>query len=207
MKKLLRVIILSVAILLLLCTSVYSGKKGVAGPGGHSNLDLSFLYNVLRVRWGYNWDYRTQQPILSVEYVPMVRSIHSGFCAEDVANIVLWYGPSGYWLIGNEPENEWQDNQTPVGAAGIYHDLMELIRKGDPGAKFILGNFVSPSLYFRSVWLEQFKSAWITLWNEDVTTVIAGWGVHAYAHPYSAETQQNAIDRVQRQLLALITRL
>lgn len=205
MKNLFKVITLGVIILLLLAPSidVTAGKKGVAGPGGCPDIpDLPLLYNVLDVTWAYTWHHCNEWPMPSIEYVPMVRSIHNGFNAEDVLDIILWHGAGGYWLVGNEPNNQWQDNLTPMEAAIAYGEIINIILSTDPTARVILGNFSNPSLYFRDTWFAQFKSAWITKWNEDVTTKIVGWGVHAYVRPYATESYQNAIDRVQRQILA-----
>jgi len=203
MKKLSKVITLSVIILLLSSMGVVANKKGVAGPGGCPNLpDLPLLYNVLGVDWAYSWHHCSEWPMPSIEYVPMVRSIHNEFNKEKVENIILWHGAGGYWLVGNEPNNQWQDNLTPMEAAIAYGEIINVILGTDPTARIILGNFSNPSLYFRNTWFGQFKSAWITKWNEDVTMRIVGWGVHAYVKPYSTETYQNAIDRVQRQVLA-----
>jgi len=201
MKKLFNIIILSVIILLLFGISVSGGKKGIGGPGGCPDIpDLPMLYNVLGVDWAYTWA-TCLWPMPSVEYIPMVRSIH-GFGVELAQQVVNHYGAGGYWLVGNEPDNQWQDNLTPMGAAVAYGGIVNVILSVDPTARIILGNFSNPSQYFREAWLAQFKAAWMTKWNENVTTHIAGWGVHAYAHRYPSETQQNAIDRVKRQLLA-----
>jgi len=204
MKRLFNIVILSIIILLLLAprSNVIAGKKGVAGPGGcPQTLDLPFLYNVLDVDWAYTWA-TCLWPMPSIEYVPMVRSIHTSFNIEKARQALLFYGSGGYWLVGNEPDNQWQDNLTPMEAAISYGEIVNTILEADPTARIILGNFSNPSLYFRNTWFSQFKSAWIARWNEDVTTRIVGWGVHAYVKPYPTETYQNAIDRVQRQILA-----
>lgn len=202
MKRVLKVITLAVIILLLFSMNISGGKKGIAGPGGCPDIpDLPLLYNVLGVDWAYTWA-TCLWPMPSIEYVPMVRSIHNGFNSDKAQQVVTHYGAGGYWLVGNEPGSKQQDNLSPMEAAAAYGDIINTILSTDPNAKIILGNFVSPSLYFRNTWFSQFKSAWVTIWNEDVTARIIGWGVHAYVRPYTTETYQNAIDRVQRQILA-----
>jgi len=206
MKKTKTSIVIFIILLLLFCASLRvkadGAKKGVAGPGGCPNItDLPMLYNVLQIEWAYTWASCMWLMPPHIEYVPMIRSIHA-FDATRAQRIVDYYGAGIYWLVGNEPDNQWQDNLTPMEAADAYGVIVNIILEVDPTAKIIIGNFTNPSQYFREVWFSQFKSAWMTKWNEEATAKIAGWGVHAYAHPYSGETQQNAIHRVQRQLEA-----
>jgi len=192
-------LILLLILMTLLVMPAEAGKKGIGGPGGCPDIpDLPMLYNVLKVDWAYTWA-TCLWPMPSVEYVPMARSAIGPARAQQVVN---HYGVGSYWLVGNEPDNQWQDDLTPMEAAVAYGGIVNVILAADPAARIILGNFSNPSQYFREVWFAQFRAAWTTKWNEEVTTHIAGWGVHAYAHRYSSETQQNAIDRVQRQLIA-----
>jgi len=190
MKKI-SVVILT---LFLLGTRALADKKGVAGPGGCPDVPpLPAFYHELGVSWAYSWaccDWHT-----GVEYVPMVRSIH-GYSADDLIRMVLRHGSGSYWLIGNEPDNGGQDDLTPSQAAEAYGEIAQNILLVDPNARLIMLGLQSGSWDGRE-YLRNFRAEWMERWGFGVDDVVAGWHVHAYAHPWGGQTQDEAIARVK----------
>lgn len=177
---------------------VRSWKKGVAGPGGLRVADLGGYLNAVEASWYHNWHYSGESFGTEIEYVRNVRSIHTAFSVEDVEN-----APAGStWFVGNEPGDEWQDNLKPMQAAEKYGEIIFRIKGADPGARIVVGGWKNPSLYLLTNYLAQFESAFVTKWNVDIRSLIVGWHLHAYVHPYYhlGESTKDAVQRVQRQV-------
>ena len=176
-----------------------SVKKGIAGPGGQKPTDLAVQQSTIGAAWWYDWDFRYTGDGIA-EYVPMLRS---GVDRTQIEAICTRIGYGSYWLVGNEPENKSQDNQTPVEAAIFQGAIVHALLECDPSAKIIIGGFVDPSQYTRTTYKAQFESAWMSLYNESVIDVVTGWHVHAYVHRIGSETTAQALQRVtERQLRA-----
>jgi len=173
--------------------SANSNKKGVAGPGGcPSTLPLPPLYHTLGATWSYSWAYCDWET--GIEYVPMVRSIHS-FDIDNANRMVSRYGTGAYWLIGNEPDNGGQDNLTAKDAAKKYGEIAQIILGTDPTAKLIMLGLTSGDWDGRE-YLKKFRLEWKSRWGFDVDKVVTGWHIHSYAHVWgSYDTQDKAIAR------------
>jgi hypothetical protein len=85
--------------------------------------------------------------------------------------------PGSFWIIGNEPDVEWQDNVTPERYADLYHDLYLFIKGSDPTARLVVGN-VSQSTPLRRAYLDRVLAAYEQANGQPMPVDI--WGVHGY---------------------------
>jgi hypothetical protein len=182
---------------------VVSSKKGVAGPGGKYGAapEVLGMLDALNVGWWYNWDYR--EGPLGNGYVPMIRVRSGANPMPFVPEKVALYPTGTTWLLGNEPDDQGQDKCTPMEYAVWLRGTMKEVLRIDPAAGFVVGGFKDPSQHTRQTYVAQLKSAYLSLRNQNLDDIIKGWHVHAYAHPYAAETREQACQRVQRQFDAL----
>jgi len=183
-------------------------KKGVGGPGGCPSVpQLNQLQEQINISWFYTWHYCTgaTEDIYwnaDIEYVPLIRSLHSNFNQATVEKIVNDKDYRGkYWLVGNEPEGSRQDNLTPVQAAEKYGEIAYLIKEIDPTAKIIMLGLENP----KNWWKNQFLNAWRQRWPQSSgcappEEVITGWHVHLYALPHQNESWEDARIRVKTHL-------
>lgn len=183
-------------------------KKGIGGPGGCPDVpQLDQLQEQINISWFYTWHYCTgaTEDIYwnaSIEYVPMIRNLHSGFNRATVEKIVNDKNHQGkYWLIGNEPERSDQDNLTPTQAAEEYGKIAYLIKEVDSAAKIIMLGLENP----KNWWKNQFLNAWRQRWPQSSgcappEEVITGWHVHLYALPHQNESWEDARMRVKTYL-------
>lgn len=181
-------------------TPVRSGKKGIAGPGGCVDAPgLGTLLDRLGAGWFHSWHYCQGSALYwgTGRYVPMIRATHNPTRTQ-IETICTQRGyVGGYWLIGNEPDNESQDDLTPQAAAEVYGTYIRLIRDVDPTAKIIVGGLQYPE----ATWATAFRTAWLARWGTVLESEIHGWQVHAYALPNSGESVDQAIARIETKLL------
>jgi hypothetical protein len=85
--------------------------------------------------------------------------------------------PGSFWMIANEPDVEWQDNQTPERYAEHYHDLYQFIKEIDPSARIVAGN-ISQSTPLRLAYLDHVLIAYQLRYGQPMPVDI--WGVHGY---------------------------
>lgn len=126
-----------------------------------------------------NWNVVTQPPRGPVEFWQMVRTDQQGIrrvtwdsLAEAVAA-----NPAANWLIGNEPDVQWQDNVTPDRYAEIYHEVYGFIKERDPAAKVAIGGVSQPTP-LRRAYLDIVLDTYEATYGEPMPIDI--WNVHAF---------------------------
>ena len=87
------------------------------------------------------------------------------------------YYPGQVWIIGNEPDNIWQDNMSAEAYAEQYHDLYQAIKTVDPGAKIAIGGVSQPS-ELRLRYLDRVLAHYQLTYSERLP--VDWWTIHAY---------------------------
>jgi virginiamycin B lyase len=83
--------------------------------------------------------------------------------------------PGATWLIGNEPDQIWQDNVVPEEYARIYHDLYAFIKNRDRAARVAAGGIVQPTP-LRLEWLDGVLSAYKASYHQAMPVDV--WHIH-----------------------------
>lgn len=112
-------------------------------------------------------------------YWPMIRLSEGGLKQDswdEIAEVVK-ARPGIIWLIGNEPDVQWQDNVTPEKYAEHYHNLYYFIKELDPTAQIAVGGISQPTP-LRLAYLERMLTAYKTKYGETLPTEV--WNVHAF---------------------------
>lgn len=95
---------------------------------------------------------------------------------ETVATAVA-RNPSSVWIVGNEMDVRWQDNQTPQEFAETYHTVYTLIKGLDPTAQVAVGGISQPTP-LRLAYLDEVLLAYETMYGEPLPADI--WTVHGF---------------------------
>jgi hypothetical protein len=85
--------------------------------------------------------------------------------------------PGALWLVGNEPDVQWQDNVTPERYAQLYHDLYAGIKDRDPTARVAIGGVSQPTP-LRLRYLDRILDAYHDLYGEAMPVDV--WNVHNF---------------------------
>ncbi len=129
---------------------LYSQRERLGLCGGQ------YLDQDLAGRLGAGWylDWRASPEAVrsaavrleAVEYVPMIR-LKGGQPSPSGEHLLAAVDamPGALWLIGNEPDVEWQDNIPPELYAQLYHDLYALLKERDPTCQVAIGGVSQPT--------------------------------------------------------------
>jgi len=154
------------------------------GVGGSQSIG-SYDVNALRLGWYLDWS-ATLAPASpgGIGFMPMIRLSQTGpdsysyAPSEDRVLQVTAAQPGATWLIGNEPDRRWyQDDLEPYVYARAYHDLYHLIKTADPTAKIAAGGIVQPTplrLQYLDMVLDSYVGAY------DVKMPVDVWNIHAF---------------------------
>ncbi len=85
--------------------------------------------------------------------------------------------PGALWLIGNEPDIEWQDNSTPEQYAHTYGILHAAIKQADPTARVAIGGVSQPTP-LRLAYLDRVLAAYKAQYGTDMPVDV--WNIHAF---------------------------
>ncbi|MEM7126207.1 MAG: hypothetical protein AAF702_07760 [Chloroflexota bacterium] len=156
---------------------------------------------------------------LGMSFVPMVRVPKGELRPPPEALMALaTKNPGRTWLIGNEPDVEWQDNATPEQYAYAYRCAHAAIKSGDPTATVAFAGLsqITPLRiqYLDRIW-SFYRSAFgqempVDLWNMHAFVLreeAESWGVRippgleAIPHGYLWEIEDHArLDLVEEQI-------
>ena len=150
-----------------------------AGIGISTEADVPTWAHLLGAEWYINWSVVPAEKNSSPEIWQMVRPLPNGGVKPDqqlIVSIAQKY-PGNVWIIGNEPDNIWQDNQTPQAFAHFYHDTYTLIKNADPTAVIAVGG-VSQASPLRLSYLDQVSADY----RKDFGSPLPAdwWTLHGY---------------------------
>lgn len=115
---------------------------------------------------------------LGMEFVPLVRMLGGTlFYPTEILTQVATNNPGRTWIIGNEPDNVWQDNSTAVEYARAYHDAYYAIKAGDPTAQIAFAG-LSQITPLRLTYLNHIWDTYQRLYDEPMPVDL--WTMHAY---------------------------
>ncbi len=166
------------------------------GVGVPSIGPLPFLWPEARPGWFLSWsinmveggvpfpdpatidmdapDYRR----LGMEFVPLVKMLDGQlYFSASTLTTAAAHNPGRTWIIGNEPDNAWQDNTTALDYARAYHDAYHAIKQGDPTAQIAIAG-LSQITPLRLTYLNRVWSTYERLYA--ATMPVDVWTMHAY---------------------------
>jgi hypothetical protein len=85
--------------------------------------------------------------------------------------------PGRTWLIGNEPDVQWQDNTPPAAYARAYHAAYTAITQADPTAQIAIGG-VSQITPLRLAYLDAVLDAYRAEFGTEMPVDV--WNMHAF---------------------------
>ncbi|MDR3576725.1 MAG: hypothetical protein P4L50_22910 [Anaerolineaceae bacterium] len=126
------------------------------GFGASSYADVPAWAHRLGANWYVNWSVVQAIKGSYPEIWQMVRSTHNGGLepSQQLITLAARNDPGAVWIIGNEPDNIWQDSLTPEAYAHFYHDTYALIKSADPSARIAVGG-ISQATPIRLSYLDQ----------------------------------------------------
>ncbi len=115
---------------------------------------------------------------LGMSFVPMVR-VPKGKLrpAPEKLMALAAQNPGRTWLIGNEPDVEWQDNATPEQYAFAFRCAQAAIRGGDPTAKIGFAG-LSQITPLRLQYLNEIWDYYRTVFGQEMEVDV--WNMHAF---------------------------
>jgi len=119
-------------------------------------------------------------PLLDLEFVQIIRlRDERGYNPPSQEEVELYAKtqPGTLWLIGNEPEDLYQDCQTPAQYAQIYHHWYNIIKAADPSAKIAIGGVVQATP-LRMRWLDLVLQAYERRYGSKIPVDV--WNVHGF---------------------------
>ena len=148
------------------------------GFGLASKADANFWAAELGAEWYFDWGTKELSNSSKLEYWQTIRVNQDGYSPSKEKIDAITNKNHGYtWIIGNEPDNKFQDNTTPDKYAQIYHELYYLIKSNDPSAKIAIAGVSQPTPA-RLIYLDSVLQTYKTLYGEDMP--IDWWNIHAY---------------------------
>ena len=128
--------------------------------------------------WYLDWGVQRRYPEQRPEYWQMVRLARG--CVAPSREGIRWLAahyPGNVWIIGNEPDNRWQDNIIPEEYARVYHDLYYLIKNVDSTAFVAVGG-VTQATSLRLEYLDRVLIAYQALYDEPMP--VDWWTLHGF---------------------------
>lgn len=133
----------------------------------------------LGIGWYVNWRVEVSPARPGgVAFWQMVRVSEGGYRpdAETIRAAAL-ANPGSVWLIGNEPDVEWQDGITPDRYAELYHELYSLLKSIDPTCRVAIGGVTQPTP-LRLAYLDRVLAAYQNRYGGPMPVDI--WNVHGF---------------------------
>ena len=133
----------------------------------------------LRAGWYVNWGASPAAPHpAALRYVQIIRLTPDGYQPNgDELLDIIRRNPGTLWLIGNEPDSPYQDNQTPDEYVVKYHELYHLIKQADPSALVAIGGVVQPTPV-RLQYLDMIWDGYRARYGTDMPVDV--WNVHNF---------------------------
>lgn len=121
---------------------------------------------------------KPDEAALGMTFVPMVRVPQGELrpSPEQLMTLAAKY-PGRTWLIGNEPDVEWQDNATPEQYAFAFRCAQAAIRGGDPTAKIGFAG-LSQITPLRIQYINRVWDYYNTIFGHEMDVDV--WNMHAF---------------------------
>lgn len=148
------------------------------GIGMNGTRDVETYSRRLGAGWYIDWTVQSRHAAKRPEHWQMVRLGRGCVYPSDEA--IRWlaeYYLGNVWIIGNEPDNIWQDNITPEEYAQVYNRLYSLIKLTDPSAQVAVGG-VTQATPLRLQYLDRVLIAYRALYDEPMP--VDWWTVHGF---------------------------
>jgi hypothetical protein len=82
--------------------------------------------------------------------------------------------PGSWWMIGNEPNDPYQDNLSPAAYAAFYHRVLRVAQRADPTARLMPAGIANADWR----WAEAFREAYREAYGRYPR--VDAWNVHGY---------------------------
>ena len=153
-------------------------KSHRIGFGISTKADPIYWTKELNATWYLDWKSTPIKADEKPEYWQMIRLSKEGFrpSANEIIKIAINY-PGQTWIIGNEPDNIYQDNIEYAQFTQLYHHLYYLIKRYDPTSKIAIGAISQPTplrLRYLDLVLTEYKRSF----NQKLP--VDWWTLHAY---------------------------
>lgn len=133
----------------------------------------------LGLGWYLDWTARHDLVVPEgIEYVQMIR-LKEGVLHPDPETIatIARAHPGSLWLVGNEPDVEWQDDVDPDTYATLYHRAYAAIETSDPTALVAIGGVSQPTP-LRMRYLDLILTSYRTQFGAEMPVDM--WNVHNF---------------------------
>lgn len=149
-----------------------------AGFGISTSADPQFWAGELGAGWYLDWNAVRPGQKQGPERWQMVRLKGNKISPEPgiIYSLAVKY-PGLVWVIGNEPDNLYQDSITPQEFARLYGEAFHVIKRADPNAKIAVGG-VTLSSPLRFEYLDRFLEEYQELYGEPLP--VEWWTIHGY---------------------------
>ena len=158
--------------------ALYALRERV-GVGSGVQQVTAELASLLGFGWYLDWTVRpTDLRSAEVSYMPMIRLRDGQITPSgDALLAAVDTLPGALWLIGNEPDVQWQDNVTPEAYARAYHDLYALLKSRDPTCQVAIGGVSQPTP-LRLRYLDRVLQAYRERYGQEMPVDV--WNVHNF---------------------------
>jgi len=148
------------------------------GFGMSTKADPVFWTTELNASWYLDWKTTPVSSAVKPEYWQMIRLSKNGThpFINEIVRLVNNF-PGHVWIIGNEPDNIWQDNLDYSQFTRFYHDLYYLIKYYDPTAQIAIGAISQPTP-LRLKYLNMVLVEYMNLYGHKLP--LDWWTIHAY---------------------------
>ncbi len=103
-------------------------------------------------------------------------------------------GPGTWWLVGNEPNDPYQDNLSPSAYAAFYRRVERLARWADPSIRLVPAGIANADWR----WAQAFRESYRAQFGRYPR--VAAWNIHNYI--LDADRSQYDLPEFQRRILA-----
>ncbi len=148
------------------------------GFGISTKADPQTWSDMLHASWYLDWKTSAIPVSSTPEYWQMIRLSKDGWkpSTTEIKKLLFLY-PGHIWIIGNEPDNIWQDNISAEQFARYYHDLYHIIKFNDPSAGVAIGA-ISQATPIRLDYLDRVLSNYKQEYGKNLK--VDWWTLHAY---------------------------
>jgi len=153
-------------------------RFGAGMPREAGEID-DYAVEQVRIGWVLDWWVNAAPSVPpGVTYWQMVHVTELGYVPDEgTIRAAAQANPGATWILGNEPDVEWQDNVLPESYAERYHELYALLKEADPGCRVAVAG-VAQSTPLRLDYLDRVLFAYMERYGE--TMPVDVWTVHGF---------------------------